>query len=606
MTGSAHVSLNGVQVAMRDGTILVSDVHLPSADAADLPTVLVRTTYGRQHVDRSVDVPRFTDEGYAVVVQDVRGRYDSEGSFYHGVAEVEDGYDTLEWIGDQPWSNGRIGMTGVSYLAAVQCAAACSGSDGLAAMFHVKAPFDYFRHGNRQEGAFQMYMLPITLYFASTSPEALRDTTLAQRLGTALADSSRWLTRLPLKPGLNPLSPTPSIERWLIDMMKHELYDEFWKAVPLWQPGEHLDEYADVAGYYVGGWYDMYREDTFYRVLAGRQSNRVKLLMGPWTHFDFGSCAGDVDFGPDAALDHDSYMSLQLRWFAESLKGERESKGDDPPVRIFVMGGGSGLRTAGRMHHGGSWRDEEEWPLARTRYTQFYLHPDGGLSDAAPSEPAPPSRFRYDPTDPVPTVGGTAYFIDGADEDAPPSEQKYHLFVPYGPHDQRDAGSGTGLPLASRHDVLVFQTSVLGSELEVTGPITCEFWFSSTAVDTDLTVKLVDVYPPNRDYPDGYAMNVTDGMLRLRYRKSFERPDLLEPGRVETCRVELAATSNVFGAGHRLRVDVSSSSYPAIDPNPNTGEAFGGASTPVPAVNSIYHDVARASSVTLPVISTSP
>lgn len=594
------VTFHTVRVPMRDAATLATDVYLSSDDRGPRPTILVRTTYGRTNVGNSVDVSRFVAAGYAVVAQDVRGRYDSDGAFYHGVAEVADGYDTIEWVASQPWSDGKVGMTGVSYLAAVQCAAACSGTRHLHSLFHVKAPFDYYQNGNRHYGAFHMYMLPVTLYFAATSKEALADPLLQQRLTTAFEQARAWLARLPLKPGLNPLRDVPSVERWLLDMMRHELYDEFWTSVCLWQPGEFLADYADVAGYYVGGWYDMYREDEFFVQLAARQRRPVRLMMGPWTHHDFTSCSGDVDFGDDAALSYDEYMGFQLRWFADTLGSGEGDQSDQLPVRIFVMGGGSGCKTsAGRLSHGGQWRSEREWPLNRAMVTPFYFRVDGALSPNLPTETRSISSYRYDPDRPTPTVGGTSWFVNRENEVHEPGSGRWTMFVPHAAQDQRD---GDGLPLSARQDVLVFQTDALADDVEVTGRISAQLWVSSTAVDTDFIVRVIDVYPPSHDYPDGYALNITDGLLRARYRESFRQPVPLEPGAVTECCVELAATSNLFRAGHRIRVDVASSSYPAVDPNPNNGTPFGSAMGAVVAINTVHHEVGAASCVNLPIV----
>ena len=219
----------------------------------------------------------------------MRGRWASEGVYYHGVNETDDGDDTLSWIASQPWSNGKVGMTGISYLAAVQCAAALSGNPHLRSMFHVKAPLNYYENGNRMGGNAAMYMAPITLFFASTSREARHDPVIARALAEAFELGDQWLRRLPFKKGLNPLSATAGIEDWLLDMMEHDVYDEFWTRVKLWQPCEYIDEYADVPGMYVSGWYDMYREPDFAEALMGSKQGPIRLLMGPWTHLDFGA-----------------------------------------------------------------------------------------------------------------------------------------------------------------------------------------------------------------------------------------------------------------------------------------------------------------------------
>ena len=239
-------------VPMRDGVVLRADVYRPARGATpveeQLPTVLVRTSYDKSAPGDNIDPFSFAEHGYAVVLQDVRGRWASEGVYYHGVNETDDGDDTLSWIASQPWSNGKVGMTGISYLAAVQCAAALSGNPHLRSMFHVKAPLNYYENGNRMGGNAAMYMAPMTLFFASTSREARHDPVIARALAEAFALGDQWLRRLPFKKGLNPLSATAGIEDWLLDMMEHDVYDEFWTRVKLWQPCEYIDEYTDVPG----------------------------------------------------------------------------------------------------------------------------------------------------------------------------------------------------------------------------------------------------------------------------------------------------------------------------------------------------------------------
>lgn len=597
-----------VRVAMRDDALLIADVYRPARDgtvaAGPFSTVLVRTTYNKDFAQNSIEAEAFTRGGYVVVIQDVRGRYKSEGAYYHGIYETDDGADTIAWIARQPWSNGKVGMTGISYLAAVQCAAACSGTDHLSSMFHVKAPSSYYQNGFRHAGTFLMYTIPITLMFAASDREPQQNETLLKSLTEAYELAPEWLARAPLKRGLNPLSQVPGVEQWLFDMATKADYDEFWKKIPLWQPEEYLDQYADVPGYYVGGWFDLYREDTFYTLLADRKRGPIKLLMGPWSHLSFDSSVGDVEFGAAAAMSAEEYVALQLRWFDATLNEEPTGILDEPPVKLFVMGGGDGRKTKeGKLNHGGRWRQETEWPLSRTAYTDYYFHRNGLLDPTPPTEQESAVTYHYDPEHPVPTIGGTSYFIQGG----PPIAGQRRLFVPYGPQDQRESpeffGCSTHLPLSSRPDVLVFQTPPLAEDIEITGPLVAHLWVSSSAVDTDFTAKLVDVAPPNEDYPNGYAMNLADGIIRARYRDSFERPQLMTPGEIYECAIELFPTSNLFKQGHRIRVDLSSSNYPAYDPNPNTG---GPTMTPgtasLVAENTIRLDAGHPSHIVLPII----
>ena len=598
-----------VIIAMRDGVDLAADVYLPAengkAISDKLPAILVRTTYSKEKAGRSIDHEFFARSGYAVVIQDVRGRYKSEGSYYHGIHETDDGFDTLEWIAAQPWSDGKVGMTGISYLAAVQCAAAISGSPHLTSILHIKAPSDYYQHGFRHGGAFLNYSVPIAFMFASTGKEAAADPVLSRSLNTAFENGPEWLSRMPLEKGQTPLKGVPGDESFLIDVMRHADYDEFWKRVPLWQPKEYVDQYADVPGLYIGGWYDIYQEDRFFPLLAGRKSRPARLMMGPWTHLDFDCVSGDADFGPEAAMSPEEFNALQLCWMDQTLKGEDTGILDEPPVKIFVMGGGDGRKSAeGRLKHGGKWRFENGWPLARTRYTQYYFQENGVLSLSEPGNENSMSTYRYDPNDPVPTIGGTSYFLKGRE----PDTRKWILYVPYGAQDQRESpahfGCQTDRPLSCRDDVLVFQTLPLDGDVEVTGPVQVKLWVSSSAVDTDFTAKLIDVYPPSGDYPDGYTMNLSDSIIRARYRNGFEEAEFMKPVENYQLDLELPATSNLFARGHRIRLDISSSSYPAFDPNPNNGELYQSGDECMVAENTIHHDVRRPSHVVLPIIPT--
>ena len=297
-------------------------------------------------------------------------------------------------------------MTGKSYLAAVQCAAAISGSEHLSSVFHVKAPSDYYQNGFRNGGALLMYSVPIAFMFASSSPKALVNPVIGENLIDCFErHSSEWLGRMPIKKGLTPLRHVPEYERWLFDVMEHTEYDDYWKKVPLWQPMEFRDQYADIPSYYVGGWYDLYKEETFYVQLARQKKQPIKLLMGPWDHVSFGRCAGDVDFGPAAELSIKDYYALLLKWFDRTLKDIENGITEESSVKIFVMGGGDGRKNEhGKMRHGGEWRLEDEWPLQRTKYTEYYFHGDGLLSPTKPSEEKSLSNYHYDPKDPVPTI----------------------------------------------------------------------------------------------------------------------------------------------------------------------------------------------------------
>jgi putative CocE/NonD family hydrolase len=384
----------------------------------------------------------------------------------------------------------------------------------------------------------------------------------------------------------------------VLDQWRHGNFDAYWKQVGIYAEGSY-DRYADAAMIHMSGWYDAYSRSTTdnYVALSKKKTGPVRLIMGPWTHGARSTTySGDIEFGPGSTLDalgHGDYDAQRLAWFDRHLKGSSKSDAD-PAVRIFVMGGGSGRKTPeGRLTHGGRWRAESAWPIADARPTLFHLHGDGRLWESNPSPTAKPLTFVFDPAHPVPSIGGT---ITSGEP-----------LMRGGGYDQREGPTVYGSrqpyrPLAARPDVLVFQTPPLTEDMEVTGAIEANLWIASDGPDTDFTIKLIDVYPPSADYPEGYALNLTDGILRCRYRDSWETPAMMTPGRGYQIKVAAFPTSNLFKAGHRIRLDVSSSNYPHFDVNPNTGAPEGTGMERRVARNTLFVDSGRASHVLLPVI----
>ena len=617
-----------VMVPMRDGVSLATDVYMPAMGTEPVegrfPTILERSPYNKEMKWYQTKADYFVKRGYVLVVQDCRGRFKSEGEFYIYADEGPDGYDTVEWIAHQSWSNGRVGTMGTSYMGWVQSALAIMDPPHLVSMFPNMSIFNAGLHSVRHSGAMEMRWIAWAFNGAADSKEAARDPAIAKALLEAKLD--KLLTQWPIKRGETPLSLIPGYERFAFDLLTHSDYDEFWRRKGRGWMGdveEYIEDHSDVPMYYSGGWYDSYCRSTtelFEKMTADKESP-VKLIMGPWTHGDFDvlarSYSGDVDFGPDAAID---YEGLRLRWFDKTLKGLDTGIIEEPPVKIFVMGGGDSRRNQeGRLNHGGRWRDEYEWPLARSQYACYYLNGDGSLGNEVSSEVHSSTSYIYDPSDPVPTIGGNLSSLTyiqpkpdgyGALDLMTGQEAKMVLSKPLakvGAHDQVEAPDVYGakppyLPLSLRRDVLVFRTPPLKENLEITGPIEVKLWASSTAVDTDFTAKLIDEYPASKDYPNGYAMNLTDSIIRARYRDSFEAAKLMEPGNIYMFTIHPYPTSNLFKKGHRIRLDVSSSNWPRFDINPNTGEPLGLNTRVMRAENTIYHDCEHPSHVILPII----
>jgi putative CocE/NonD family hydrolase len=498
----------------------------------------------------------------------------------------------------QAWCDGNVGTTGGSYLCHVQTFMAALNPPHLKAMFCIKGGF-YNAHtcGIRQGGALEFRQVVWAFKEASVSQEAQRDPAIKKAFeGTDLAD---WLVRYPFKRGYSPLSPATAYEAYLYDQIENGDYNAYWKQLGL-NAEERIADYADVPTVYLCGWYDIYARSIidFYRNLSRIKRGPIKLIMGPWEHGGEGQVAGEVDLGSGASLAGNLYpdrFALERRWFDRWLKGIGNGIEDDPPVRYFVMGGGDGRQTGqGNMNHGGTWRTAHAWPPSDAQRLTFYLHDGGGLSASPPDETSGSSSYCYDPRNPVPTLGGNMI--------------RYGNILWPGAYDQCERPEfflcqPPYLPLATRPDMLVFRTAPLEKDVEVTGTITARLYISSSAPDTDFTVKLIDEYPPNVDYPRGFAMNVTHGIVRCRYRDSRERAELMEAGEIYSVEITCYPTSNRFCRGHRIRVDIASSNYPHFDLNTNTGEPFGSSQRMIVADNKVYHNGDYGSHIVLPIVS---
>ncbi len=617
-----------VMVSMRDGTRLATDIYRPARGGDPLPgpfpTILCRTPYDKSDARYEEIGDFFTPHGYVTVLQDLRGRYLSEGfgQYFH-VANINDGldgYDTVEWIAAQPWSNKRVGAVGSSFAALVQTRMAFHRPPHLTAIWPDVTPINSYHHQSREGGAMQMHMFWALYLHAQDAQEIQNDPEAQDAVWNDLRGIRELLVSMPFQPGQTALSAVPNLEKTLFDYYHRGEYDSFWERE--YNDFErNFERHADIPGTYSSGWYDPYAVAVtgYFAAMAKQNASPQRLVMGPWNHVGMrgdSSFTGDVDFGSDSIWGVSRYFEEQRRFFDTWLRDS--GKEDGPPVSIFVMGGGTGRKTdEGKYHHGGRWRREWEWPLARTRSIQYHFHSQGLLSTDEPDEESSPLSFTYDPTNPVPTIGGSLCGIMELPEDDGDLDQMWSRFlspvtrlrniVIPGPAHQRESADvfGANSPyqlLADRPDVLVFQTSPLEEDLELTGSAIVTLWISSSAPDTDFTAKLIDLAPANDDYPDGYAMNLVDSVIRTRYRNSWEQEELMEPGAVYRVQIPLPPTSNLFQAGHRIRVDISSSNFPRLDLNPNTGEPMGRHTHMVPARNTVYMDKQRPSGVLLPTI----
>jgi putative CocE/NonD family hydrolase len=572
-----YVYERNVPMTTRDGVTLRANVWRPAEGMA--PTLLVRHPYDKEaalsagsSTSAIPSVLSFVHAGYAVVIQDVRGAFESDGEFGPKVNEIADGEDLLAWLAEQAWYDGTVGAYGGSYLGMTQWGLALGDGPGLKAIAPAVASANWYSGlWYSQGGALCLSLVTFwnAMMYAYEEQRSLRrgdstDPSTLLRLGGALLDPLALNEATPLA-----AHPVLDSGRWMDDWVAHPDFDEYWKA----QDWSVRIKEVTVPALATSGWYDLKVHEQvadFVRIRthggsdAAREQSR--LIIGPWDHLNLTGSYPDRYFGLLAAQD---FAPSHIEFFDQHLKGAAPST-PAPRVRIFVMGIDQ-------------WRDETDWPLPDTQYTDYHLTSGGTANtrdgDGALALDAPTAEgsdgFRYDPRDPVPTAGGA--LLPGGPG-----------FI--GPVDQR--------AVDGRSDVLCYTGPVLTEPVEVTGFVELKVFVSATTVDTDITAKLVDVFP------DGRAINLCDGILRLRYRNSLSEPELMTPGQIYEVTVPMSVTSNVFLPGHRIRLDVSGSNFPHYDRNSNTGGVISSEALEdmVVADTTIHHGGARPSRLVLPVI----
>lgn len=563
VTGDVRIERHKA-VKMSDGITLYADLYLPAGQGR-YPTIVSSTPYGVQRDGYHETFVRFARHGYAVVFFDVRGRYESEGRWEPFRYEAKDGYESIEWAAAQPFSNGKVATYGGSYVGHNQWAAASLAPPHLVAAFPSLASTNIYSNWLTMGGAFRLsfnygwgvvrmpdrIMLPQYWHTESYMPENLK--------------YDNVLMHLPLNDMDVTFEGTP-VQHYR-DWLKHESYDEYWKSIS----DEERFNKIRVPTQTLGGWFDIFLMGTINGYTGMKKDGATpearegaRMIIGPWGHGPTQSFGG-IDFTPDAMLD---MFQFHLRFYDYYLKGINTGIENEKPVRLFYMGVNK-------------WRGENDWPVPGTRFTEFYfdskgkansIRGDGRIVFTKPSATVSDS-YIYDPANPVPTTGGNN--CCGTPTQA-------------GPRDQR--------PLERREDILVYTSDFLKDTITIAGPVRIKLHAATDGPDTDWMIKLVDVYP------DGYAMPVSEGILRARFREGLDKMKLLKPGQTYEYDIEMTGTANAFLPGHRIRVDITSSNFPQFDRNPNTGEPLGSSAKTRIARQTIYHGGTTPSHIILPVV----
>ncbi|MBI1278220.1 MAG: CocE/NonD family hydrolase [Anaerolineaceae bacterium] len=558
-----------MMVPMRDAVQLATDMYRLES-ASPMPALVTRTPYNKENILGGFNVIRAVQTGYVVVVQDVRGRYASEGDFNPQFQEIDDGVDLFAWVTRQPWSNGILGTFGGSYLGCTQWLPTREQPAALRAMAPSVTVSDAYEGMAYQGGTKVLHDLRWVVQdiVPAEIQRQIKQGKLPSDFDYQL-DVLNVLNHLPLADDPLIQKFAPFYKEWL----GHPTSDAYWAAI---SPKKHYKQ-VNVPALHISGWYDIFLQNTFENFMGMKAQGETELarhnqhvIIGPWTHGNFSGSFPEREFGAVASSDAIDLMGVQLRWFDHWLKDENNGIDQEPPVMIFVM-------------VVDQWRTESAWPLPDTQYRPYYLHSAGqantlhgdGTLSSEPANDAPPDVYLYNPLRPVPTIGGQVILPGGN---------------AMGPRDQRE--------VELRDDVLVYSTPILTQSVEVIGPIELCLFVASSACDTDFTGKLVDVYP------DGRAIILTEGILRTRYHSSFTTPRLLELDTVYELHLDLWSTANVFLTGHRIRLEVSSSNFPRFDRNSNTGGeiASEAISQYRPAINRIFHNADHPSHLILPII----
>lgn len=560
-----------VPARMRGGVDLYSDIYRPESQVP-LPVILMRLPYDKTSAETIAHIHPlwYARQGYLVVVQDTRGRGMSGGEFYPFRFEAQDGYETVEWAAGLPGANGRVGMYGFSYAGATQMLAAVMQPPHLTCIAPGFTSADYYDHWTYQGGALSLaFSMSWAVNLSTDVARSRGNSAREMELQETFLSIGNWHRYLPLCDF--PPFKADDLGRYFYDWLRHPSWDEYWQQ---WSIRTRHDR-IQIPALHSGGWYDVFLEGMLANFNGIRNNgggetaqSGQRLLIGPWLHMPWLPMVGEVDFGAEATSVVDDVI---LHFFDYHLKGLDNGLDRELPVQVFVMGENR-------------WRYESDFPPRRVRLGDWYLHSDGransvagdGTLDRVIPGDEPSDTYFHDPRFPIQSVGGHSCC--------------FPFLSPMGPADQRQ--------VEYRNDVLVFTSATLGQELEVTGSVTATLFASSSAVDTDFTVKLVDVFP------DGRAINLCDGIIRARYRNGFERAELIEPDKVYEFKIDVGSTCNVFKAGHRIRVEIASSNFPMYDRNPGHGgdNATATYADLRVATQYLFHDSRYPSHISLPIV----
>jgi putative CocE/NonD family hydrolase len=566
-----------VPATMRDGTVLRADVYRPQTQDR-VPVILMRTQYGKSGAQvqpsRYQSPDWFASHCYLVVVQDIRGQGNSGGTFSEFTHDQDDGYDSVEWAARLPGSDGKVGMYGSSYVGATQWLAAVTAPPHLVTIVPANTASDYYDGWTYEGGEFRLaFVQPWSIgAIATTAAQNRGDAATVAELEAAAADPTRWLDYRPFK-DLPPLQPnSPAVAPWYFDWIRHSTRDDFWRQFSI------RDRYRQVKVPVldVEGWYDAFLTggvENFSGMVANGRTADVRdnqrLIIGPWDHVDWGR--PDSEPAPMlkavGAVADSPINQMMLAWYDHFLKGKDNGVAGKPRVDYFLMGANK-------------WKSSTGWPLPQTEWTKYYLSGPGGIADregtldARPPGQQAPDTYTYDPAYPAPSLGG--HSCCGAQSG------------PQGPYDQT--------PAEQRSDVLFYSSAALPGDTEVTGPVSVHLWAESSAPDTDFTAKLTAVRQ------DGQVVNLNNGIIRTSFRESLSDPKPAVAGQPYEYVIQIWPTSYEFRTGDRIRVEISSSDYPQFAPNPNTGEPFGQSASRQTAVQTVLHDAAHPSYLTLPII----